>query len=61
MIEMCCDVGRESQEGCPALDRSERSLLISGDTRCLEEVHSRMAWVSQPSVLVVHREHRRSP
>ena len=36
IIEICCDVGRESQEGWPALERSERSLWISGDARCLE-------------------------
>jgi len=35
MIEICCEVGRKSQEGCPALERSERSLLTSGNTRCL--------------------------
>jgi len=32
MIEICCDVGRESQEGFPTLESSERSLLISGNT-----------------------------
>jgi len=36
MIEFFCDVGRESHEGCPALERSERSLLISGNTRRLD-------------------------
>jgi len=28
MIEICCDVVRESQEGCPVLERGERSFLV---------------------------------
>ena len=36
MIEICCGVGRESQEACPALESRVRSMLISGDTRCWE-------------------------
>ena len=61
MIEICSCIGRKSQKGFPALESSVRSVLIGGDTRCLEKVHSRMAWVSHPSVLLVHRVHRRSP